>query len=187
MTDFITPNIHQWCTTIEDVTQRRPVARPWMTQWSVPVDDTHTMNFRLRHVRNDYPGEVDAQQVMEFGQDGERPYEERQRVPGDFDAQSSQRPIAIHALEHLATTDRGVIMMRRLIREGIDATKNGDNPKAVNAGSEGYVPTYANDTIVHEVPQATTAREDLQLLLEIGRKVAQEYVDDPDAIPRRAT
>ena len=44
---------------------------------------------------------------------------ERQRFPADYDAQSSQRPIAIHALEHLASTDRGVIMLRRIVRDGM--------------------------------------------------------------------
>jgi hypothetical protein len=46
-----------------------------------------------------------------FGQDGNRSYEERQRVPGDYDAQISIHDgIARHALDHLAATDRGVIM-----------------------------------------------------------------------------
>ena len=136
MTDFIAPNIHQWSATGDDVQRRRPVARPWMTQWSVPVDDTHTMNFRLRHVKDDYPIEVDAEQVMEFGQDDARPYEERQRVPGDYDAQVGQRPIAIHGLEHLATTDRGVIMVRRILREGIEAVQQGQDPKGVIRDTE---------------------------------------------------
>ena len=34
-------------------------------------------------------------------------YEARQRRPGDYEAQVGQRPIAIHALEHLGATDRG--------------------------------------------------------------------------------
>ena len=187
MTDFIAPNIHQWPTQSEDVEVRRPVARPWMTQWSVPVDDAHTMNFRLRHVRDDYPVEVDAEQVMEFGQDGSRPYEERQRVPGDYDAQVGQRPIAIHALEHLATTDRGVIMMRGMIRNGIETVQRGLDPKGIAREANGDIPTYANDTIVRDVPPATTPEKDRQLQLEVGRKVAEEYISDPTVLASRAT
>ena len=187
MTDFIAPNIHQWSSTREDVEERRPVARPWMTQWSVPVDDTHTMNFRLRHVKDDYPGEVDAEQVMEFGQDDARPYEERQRVPGDFDAQVGQRSIALHALEHLATTDRGVIMLRRLVREGIEAVRQGQDPKGIFRQGEGAIPTYGNDTIVRNVPLAATPHEDKQLQMEVGRRVAEEYISAPGTLAQLAT
>jgi hypothetical protein len=47
----------------------------------------------------------------------ERSYQERQRKPGDLEAQEGQRPIAIHALENLAHSDRGIVMLRRLLRE----------------------------------------------------------------------
>ena len=57
-----------------------------------------------------------------------RPYEDRQRFPADYDAQVGQRDIAVHDLEHLATTDRGVIMMRRMIRDGIQAMDRGEGP-----------------------------------------------------------
>ena len=167
--------------------RRRPVARPWMTQWSVPVDDTRTMNFRVRHVKDDYPIEVDAEQVMEFGQDDARPYEERQRVPGDFDAQVGQRPIAIHALEHLATTDRGIIMVRRILREGIEAVRQGRDPKGIMRDAAGPIPTYGNDTIVRDVSPANTPEEDKRLQMEVGRRVAEEYISDPGVLAERGT
>ena len=187
MTDFIAPNIHQWSSTGDDVQRRRPVSRPYMTQWSVPVDDTHTMNFRVRHVKDDYPIEVDAEQVMEFGQDDARPYEERQRVPGDFDAQVGQRSIAIHALEHLATTDRGVIMARRMVREGIEDVLQGRDPKGVVRDATTPIPTYGNDTIVRNIPPAPTPEEDKLLQMEVGRKVATEYISDPTVLAQRGT
>ena len=59
------------------------------------------------------------------------PIEERQRLPGDYDAMVGQRPIAIHALEHLATTDRGTIMVRNTIRQGIHDVQNGRDPKGL--------------------------------------------------------
>ena len=158
-----------------------------MTQWSGPVDDTHTMNFRLRHVKDDYPIEVDAEQVMEFGQDDARPYEERQRVPGDYDAQVGQRPIAIHGLEHLATTDRGVIMVRRILREGIEAVLQGQDPKGVIRNTNSPIPTYGNDTIVRNIPPAATPEEDKLLQMEVGRNVATEYITDPAVLEERGT
>src|SRR5215472_4557207 len=47
----------------------------------------------------------------------ERSYEERQKKPDDLEAQEGQRPIAVHALENLAHSDTGVVMLRRLLRE----------------------------------------------------------------------
>ena len=38
--------------------------------------------------------------------------DEHQRMPGDYEAQVSQGAIALHSEEHLATSDRGVVMRR---------------------------------------------------------------------------
>ena len=50
-----------------------------------------------------------------------RSYEERQRKPDDLEAQEGQRAIAVHALEHLGTSDTGIAMLRHLLREQIVA------------------------------------------------------------------
>jgi 5,5'-dehydrodivanillate O-demethylase len=42
-----------------------------------------------------------------------------------------QGPIAIHGLEHLASSDRGVIMFRQLLRREIAAVRAGRDPKGV--------------------------------------------------------
>ena len=98
--------------------------RPQATTWAVPLDDMHTMQigyYRAPHGKDPQRGTV-------FGQDGNRPYEERQRVPGDWDAQVSiHGGMARHGLEHLATTDRGIIMMRHMIRRGIRAVGAGED------------------------------------------------------------
>src|SRR5581483_9305680 len=82
------------------------------------------------------------------GQTGERPYEERQRTPGDYDAQTSQRSIAVHAMEHLATSDRGVVMLRRMLRDGIRAVAAGKDPFGVAMEAGRPVRTYAQDTVL---------------------------------------
>ena len=48
-----------------------------------------------------------------------RNYEDRQRNPDDLEAQEGQRTIAVHALETLATSDTGIAMLRRLLREQV--------------------------------------------------------------------
>ena len=53
----------------------------------------------------------------------DRAYEEKQRHPYDMEAQEGQRAIAIHALENLATSDRGVVLLRRALRRALDPRK----------------------------------------------------------------
>jgi hypothetical protein len=71
------------------------------------------------------------EKVNFVGQIGDRPYAERQRIPGDFDAQVSQRGIAVHALEHLGTTDRGVSMLRWIVRRSVRAVAADEEPNGV--------------------------------------------------------
>jgi hypothetical protein len=48
-------------------------------------------------------------------------------VPGDYDVQVSiHNGTARHGLEHLASTDRGIIMMRNMIRPTISANGAGE-------------------------------------------------------------
>ena len=51
-------------------------------------------------------------------------------LPGDQDrvAQESQGPIYDRTKEHLGASDEGVIMLRAMIRESIDATREGKDP-----------------------------------------------------------
>jgi len=93
-----------------------------MVGWWVPVDNEHTIGYHIERID---PGKRIFQPP-----DGEviRDYEETQRAPDDWEAQVSQRPIARHALEHLATSDRGVVMFRRLLNEAIDAIERGEDP-----------------------------------------------------------
>lgn len=102
--------------------------------WWVPVDDTHTIGF---HIEACDP--ADTERISTFArakegrtagtQEQHRSYEDTQRSPDDKEAQVSQRPIAVHALERLATTDRGVIMFRKLLRRAMKDLKEGRDPQ----------------------------------------------------------
>ena len=107
---------------------------------------------------------------------GGRPYEETQRNPGDYEAQIGQRPIAVHALEHLGATDKGVIMYRQMVREGIQAVKMGEDPVGVYRDTKGVIPTSCNDSVVY-MPPAHNPEEDQRLLRETGRKLAKRYIE----------
>jgi hypothetical protein len=171
MSDFIVPNIHQF--SVQDRCDDEIIfQRPTSTHWAVPVDDTHTMNIGFKHVpeRQDR-AVVPARSGLRGSGHPDRTQEERQRQPGDAEAQQSQRAIAVHALEHLGTGDRGVIMLRRLVREGIAAVQRGEEPAQVIAAAGQPIPTYGNNTILR-IPMAPDRADEEALLRETGLKVA---------------
>ncbi len=45
--------------------------------------------------------------------------EEQQKFPGDWEAQVGQGPISLHSEEHLADSDKGIVMLRRLLKQQI--------------------------------------------------------------------
>ena len=83
--DFIPPNIHQFPPNADPMAQRNSINRPAATTWAVPLDDTHTMQIGFYRA----PEGREMRRGAGFGQDASRPYEERQRIPGDYDAQVS--------------------------------------------------------------------------------------------------
>jgi 5,5'-dehydrodivanillate O-demethylase len=46
-------------------------------------------------------------------------------------AQESQGPVADRTAEHLASSDQGIIMMRKMVRDSIDAVREGKDPIGV--------------------------------------------------------
>ena len=105
-------------------------------------------------------------------------YEAGQRQPGDYEAQVSQRPIAIHGLEHIGATDRGVMMFRNQTRRGIRAVQAGRDPGGLCRDAGVVIPTYCNDTVVRMPPEANSAM-DGPLMRETGRRLADGYLKDP--------
>lgn len=94
--------------------------------WVVPVDDTH---FRLFHVmrtprtftRLQLPGKVWSEMTEE----------EHQRFPGDWEAQVGQGPISFHSEENLRSSDKGVVMLRHLLKQQIEVVQSGGDPLGV--------------------------------------------------------
>ena len=74
----------------------------------------------------------------------------RQRKPDDLEAQEGQRPIAIHALENLAHSDTGIVMLRRLLREQMQRVEQGLDPINVmrDPSANKRIPTGAWNTIL---------------------------------------
>ena len=157
--------------------------RPRATRWRVPIDDLNTIEFSFVRVRegeeNTYTKDSSLARRTNFG---DRSYEEKQRCPGDYDAQVSQRPMAIHALEHLGATDRGVTMFRKLVRQGIKVVRRGADPKGLSR-ADGVIPTYSHETVLR-VPPASTPDRDRVLLRDTARRVLERYLADPGELSR---
>lgn len=168
--DFIPPMYHQGCGIHENISEKEldSPGLPNLGQFNVPVDDTHTQRFDFwfgPEGEEVYAGEET------YGQQA-GPYEERQRTPGDYDAQVSQRPIAIHALEHLGSTDLGVIMGRNIVRRGIEAVRNGKMPQG-SQGREGEaILTFAHERVL-SIPPASSWRADRALIRQVGRDIVR--------------
>jgi phenylpropionate dioxygenase-like ring-hydroxylating dioxygenase large terminal subunit len=171
VSDFILPNLHLVPPIWEKATKEKIFNRPMLTNWAVPIDDSNTLRLGFFHIKED--DDVNWDEIMVkimFGQTADRTFEERQRIPGDYDAQVGQGPIAVHGYEHLVSSDRGVSMCRRLIRQGIQDVKNGKDPTGVVRQPEQIVTTYAQDTVIR-IPKAESQEADRKILLEAGQKV----------------
>lgn len=91
----------------------------------LPVDDTHFRIFTvLRSKDTSFFDRIGSLRDRKAAVDPTH----FQRFPGDWEAQRSQGPITLHSEEHLATSDRGVRMLRRLLREQIDVVAGGGDP-----------------------------------------------------------
>ena len=99
-----------------------------MISWSVPVDDSH---FAQAMARKTPKGEVFEGIKLGGKTWGEMTMEEHQRTPGDYEAQAGQGPISLHSEEHLVTSDRGITMQRRILKEQIKRVREGGDPIGV--------------------------------------------------------
>ena len=98
--------------------------------WAMPIDATNTRVYAM--VRK--PIGVPPQGLPVY--DGDRSWfelsdEEHQRFPGDFETQVGQGPITRHTEEHLASSDRGVSMVRRQFKEQVRIVADGGDPVGV--------------------------------------------------------
>ncbi len=180
MNDLIVPNITQHAYLFEDGTQRRLWHRVHMSRWYVPVDDTHSIIFGWRMLGK----AIDPHQMgderklgwdnMDFleGQVGNRSYEEGQRLPGDWEAIVSQRPIAVHALENPLSGDIGVYMNRRNLRNAVRGKNPAADPARMHQRANAGQPThcYTNNTVL-EIPQRPTPEEDQEMIRQLGRDI----------------
>ena len=104
--------------------------------WVLPIDDTTFRIFVAGRVKQQGDiGRMRSKMNDKFW--WELSEEEHQRFPGDYEAQVGQGEITIHSEEHFGQTDRGVLMLRRLLQAQLDAMAQGRDPIGVNFDADG--------------------------------------------------
>jgi phenylpropionate dioxygenase-like ring-hydroxylating dioxygenase large terminal subunit len=99
--------------------------------WVLPIDDTHFRIYVAGRVKS--KGELAKKRSRMNGKLwAELTEEEHRKFPGDYEAQVGQGPITLHSDEHLATSDQGVAMARRLLQRQIEALAAGRDPAGVS-------------------------------------------------------
>jgi phenylpropionate dioxygenase-like ring-hydroxylating dioxygenase large terminal subunit len=191
--DAVLPNFCQFGATWEDGKCEKYFTPPAIGRWIVPVDDTHCLTVGWRHVNDlvDPAGRTRNEDMgmgkVDFaGQQPEGSYRDRQRNPGDWDAQVSQRPIAVHGVENLGSTDVGIQLVRRQLRRAIRAVQEGERVTPLPAGPDGVIPSFSHDTVL--VKALANDLDEMTQLADIGRRVAKIVLESAD-VPRarRAT
>jgi hypothetical protein len=149
---FLIANIHEPGTV--------PMRRDWPSEfsWVVPIDNESMRGLSIVA----WPLEADvpkagwtprtAAEIPERvgSRADSRSYEERQRNPDDMEAQEGQRPVAVHALENLGTTDIGVVWLRQMLRQQIKAVEAGRDPMNTwrDPAANHKIPTHAWNTVL---------------------------------------
>ena len=96
--------------------------------WVVPVDDDRYYQVMIAKASQD-GGRFELK--INGTTWGEKNEAERQDTPSDFEAQMGQGPISLHSEEHLATSDRGIAMQRRMLEQQIALVAQGGDPLGV--------------------------------------------------------
>ena len=174
--DLILPNLAN----VPDVGDFRRLTEQGLglTHWIVPHDDTHCVMIGWVHLHEDM--DESARQayweMMTFGLHAGRSHAERVREPGDWDSWASQGPISIHANEHLAVSDAGVALYRRLLREQIDAVQAGREPKGILWRTQAALATHARN-VIRTIPKgAASEQEDVRLQVRVAREVVERLL-----------
>jgi phenylpropionate dioxygenase-like ring-hydroxylating dioxygenase large terminal subunit len=176
-TDTYGPNLHMISSIVETGRQHKSANAPFLSMWTLPVDDGNSINFYISHVADDekmpWPK---RREIEKFGQfQNDRPYAERQWIPGDYDAMSSQGAINPHSSETLGSQDRGVVMFRRYVRTNIEAVQAGQDPQGFFLRQEDVAPTFASDYVT-AASDAGGDPDDPGVQRAFAERLAAEYL-----------
>ncbi|MBN9428627.1 MAG: aromatic ring-hydroxylating dioxygenase subunit alpha [Burkholderiales bacterium] len=125
--------------------------------WMVPIDDTHHCLYYASRVPADFAGTIGrAKPANRAKVWSEMTEAEHQAEPDDWEAQLGQGPIAAHSDEHLVSSDRGVVMYRRLLRQQIQIVRDGGDPIGVSFDHEGALTDIEAGNFALDAPVPAT-------------------------------
>ena len=102
-------------------------------------------------------------------------YRDAQHAPGDYEAVTSSRKVAVHALEHLLPFDGGVTMFRQLLRLVIDGKSPGATPEAWRDWlADGPPNSYCSGNVL-VIPRAPTMAEEIERRREVAKRVLEGH------------
>jgi 5,5'-dehydrodivanillate O-demethylase len=156
------------------------------TQIRTPVDDEHTLHIHVLFFPTEDGSEPEETYDPEVVVNG--PYKEpangihpftrftlKHIIPQDHMAWETQGPIANRTVERLATTDRGVVMLRDLMKNEIAKVARGEDPMGVERDPNHPVIDTNVDEGVRQMrndarsPSPGSYRHDLARLYQGGR------------------
>jgi nitrite reductase/ring-hydroxylating ferredoxin subunit len=180
--ELMLPNVAQFTSGAGKILEESVRAHSTSTRWAVPLDDHNALYIGAAHwdersaPRSRSLDDYGVDKMPLIGQTAERPYKERQREPGDYDAVVSGGAIVNRKAEHLGTTDRGVVLIRRMLAHAISTTGEGKVPAIPRLPQRGKpVQTYAHEVIL-KLPEAA-ALADRQVLGEFGSRAAKAIIE----------
>ena len=106
-------------------------ARVELIGWTLPIDDTSFRIYVAGRVKN--AGDISRMRSKFNGKFWwDMTEEEHQRYPGDYEAQVGQGEVTVHSEEHFGQSDRGILMVRRMLGEQLEALAAGRDPIGVS-------------------------------------------------------
>ena len=152
--------------------------RTAFSRWVVPIDDEHTTAFAWAifgdRADPDEYNTPEGPELIEQGEVMDRSYDQRQRFPGDAEAVEGMGKIADQKREHLAPSDKGIIMYRKKLRKLCRDLAKGVKPEHTSDYWSNPVPTYGGDTVLN-IP--LDSKNDSDLLQEIDKAVMEIQFD----------
>ena len=101
-------------------------------QIRVPVDDTHTLNFRYQGLQPQegraVSKEIPARREHPFDENGSLTCAADNVPEQDMIAWVGQGRIADRSIEHLMSSDRGIALYRKLLHENMNRVERGEDP-----------------------------------------------------------
>ena len=172
--DVILPNFTQAGAVYENTEgkESKYFGRNSFSRWVVPVDDENTTILAYRHFNKRAEAarpewrSPEALERIDIGELKDRPFKERQRNPGDFEALTGQGRISPHHREFLVTSDRGVALYRKRLRQEIRALQDGKAPLQPGHYARNPLPTYGSDTVLYCPPRPDQDDADLRHALQ---------------------